>query len=426
MSSIRRNQLFQVRKTKSGSFFSYIELEKAVERWNLLADESDDLIFMCKKKACRNLRFLSRYEPHFKTPHTKCKGVKHVKTITERSILRRLRYRQKGDLRSHALNWATTATTTTVGKDFAGLNGESFPPPKEYIVPKVELLPCDGSGDFSGHHMSVSTLSDISSPLETVRDDLVNTPTVVSDTVGISLVLALSVLGVSAYNLDRVPSTMPLTNMSTIFGQRHRVRHLRSFQSVNISALNLYGKNLLEAKALGSFNLFLFGISLTCLWFIIRSIKRVTETYCEYNTRICAKLDKQYSCTLKRQIFGCISNENVSARSSVELPINEHSDTEVPHPTLRRRHRWRAEDKQILHVDSEQRMHKILIPSYPYENEAELLAHAMRLKKVGVPVKNLFLIFRLNKKWLNTSLANRPHELLESKEMNIFLKSISC
>ena len=71
-------------------------------------------------------------------------------------------------------------------------------------------------------------------------------------------------------------------------------------------------------------------------------------------------------------------------------------------------------------------MHKILIPSYPYENEAELLAHAMRLKKVGVPVKNLFLIFRLNKKWLNTSLANRPHELLESKKMNIFLKSISC
>eukprot|EP00943_MAST-04B_sp_MAST-4B-sp1_P004611 g4611.t1 len=89
MASIKRNQLFQVRKTKSQKFFTRNELEIAVEKWNLLAHESDDLIFLCKRKNCRNLRFLNRFQSTFKTPHTKCKGVKHVKTITERSLLRR-------------------------------------------------------------------------------------------------------------------------------------------------------------------------------------------------------------------------------------------------------------------------------------------------------------------------------------------------
>ncbi len=89
MASIKRNQLFQVRKTKSQKFFTRKELESAVEKWNLSAHESDDLIFLCKRNNCRNLRFLNRFQCNFKTPHTKCKGVKHVKTITERSLLRR-------------------------------------------------------------------------------------------------------------------------------------------------------------------------------------------------------------------------------------------------------------------------------------------------------------------------------------------------
>ena len=91
MSSLKEGQLFQVRKTKSSKFFSRAELADAVEKWNLLADDSDELIVLCKRSTCRNLRFVNRYQGCFKAPHTRCKGVKHVKTITERSLLRRLR-----------------------------------------------------------------------------------------------------------------------------------------------------------------------------------------------------------------------------------------------------------------------------------------------------------------------------------------------
>ena len=62
-----------------------------MEKWNLLAYDSDELIVLCKRSTCRNLRFVNRYQGCFKAPHTRCKGVKYVKTITERSLLRRLR-----------------------------------------------------------------------------------------------------------------------------------------------------------------------------------------------------------------------------------------------------------------------------------------------------------------------------------------------
>ena len=91
MSSLKEAQLFQVRKTKSSKFFCRAELADAVEKWNLLADDSDELIVLCKRSTCRNLRFVNRYQGCFKAPHTRCKGVNYVKTITERSLLRRLR-----------------------------------------------------------------------------------------------------------------------------------------------------------------------------------------------------------------------------------------------------------------------------------------------------------------------------------------------
>ena len=91
MSSLKEGQLFQVRKTKSSKFFCRAELADAVEKWNLLADDSDELIVLCKRSTCRNLRFVNRYQGCFKAPHTRCKGVNYVKTITERSLLRRLR-----------------------------------------------------------------------------------------------------------------------------------------------------------------------------------------------------------------------------------------------------------------------------------------------------------------------------------------------
>ena len=90
MATIREGQLFQVRKTRSTKFFTRKELETAVERWNLMAGDADELIFMCKKQSCRNLRFLDRYQSTFKTPHTSCRGVGYIKTVTERSLLRRL------------------------------------------------------------------------------------------------------------------------------------------------------------------------------------------------------------------------------------------------------------------------------------------------------------------------------------------------
>ena len=95
MTSIKTNQLFRVRKTKSKSFFTRKELEVSVEKWNLLAQNSDQLIFLCKKGSCRNLRFLNRFQASFKTPHTKCKDVARIKTITERSLVYRLKKNPK-------------------------------------------------------------------------------------------------------------------------------------------------------------------------------------------------------------------------------------------------------------------------------------------------------------------------------------------